>query len=178
MSEKFPKVPFYIPGTLESGRFWIEPRVSDSGTLHYNMVFVEPNASVDRRRAVIDLSPEQLERMKSSILKLSQWSSIAHQNEIHRSYRKRVDCFPETACPREGEKIEGKSSTEIVFIVNEDGSTAGRIQRNKGRYDEGYNISIKSARLLASYLGYVQSRAQRDYEAGMRTMSDLDLMFK
>lgn len=65
-----------------------------------------------------------------------------------------------------------------MFIVSDDGSTAGRIQRNKGRYDEGYNISIKSSQLLASYLKYVQSRGERDFAAGTRTAADLDAMFK
>lgn len=177
-SEQFPKVPFYIPGTRESGRFWVEPRVSDAGKLFYDMVFVDPRAGVDQKRAVIDLTPEQLEQMKVGIIKLAQWSAIAHRNEVRRSYRKRVDCFPAAECPRENEKIEGKSSTEIMFIVSDDGSTAGRIQRNKGRYDEGYNISIKSSQLLASYLKYVQSRGERDFAAGTRTAADLDAMFK
>ena len=103
--------------------------------------------------------------MKLAIAKISLWSDIAHRNEVRRHYRKRVDCFPDASCPRDGDKIDGKSSTEIVFFVNEDGSTGGRIQRNNGRYDEGYNVSVKSARLLASYLGYVQSRGERDYAA-------------
>lgn len=177
-SEQFPKVPFYIPGTRESGRFWVEPRVSNEGKLFYDVIFVDPRASVDQKRAVIDLTPEQLERTKVSISKLSDWSAIAHKNELRRSYRKRVDCFPEINCPRENEKIEGKTSTEIIFIVAEDGSTAGRIQRNKGRYDEGYNISIKSSKLLSSYLHYVQSQGERDFVAGTRTTADIDAMFK
>ncbi|WP_245442677.1 SH3 domain-containing protein [Methylobacterium terrae] len=177
-SEQFPKVPYYIPGTRESGRFWIEPRVGDTGRLSYDLVFVDPRAGVDQKRAVIDLTPEQLDRMKLAVGKISSWSDIAHRNEVRRHYRKRVDCFPEAACPRDGDKIDGQSSTEIVFFVNEDGSTGGRIQRNKGRYDEGYNVSVKSARLLASYLGYVQSRGERDYAAGTRTAADLDVMFR
>lgn len=177
-SEQFPKVPFYIPGTRESGRFWVEPRVSDSGALFYDVVFVDPRASVDQKRAVIDLDPAQLDRLKVAVAKLISWSAVAHQNQVRRSYRKRVDCFPELSCPPEGEKIEGKSSTEVIFIVHEDGSTAGRIQRNKGRYDEGYNVSIKSARLLASYLHYVQSRGEREYAAGTRTAADLDRLFR
>ncbi|PIK72605.1 hypothetical protein CS379_13020, partial [Methylobacterium frigidaeris] len=143
-----------------------------------DMVFVDPRASVDQKRAVIDLTPEQLDRMKLAIAKISLWSEIAHRNEVRRHYRKRVDCFPEASCPRDGDKIDGKSSTEVVFFVNEDGSTGGRIQRNKGRYDEGYNVSVKSARLLASYLSYVQSRGERDYAAGTRTAADLDAMFR
>lgn len=177
-SEAFPKVPFYIPGTAESGRFWIEPRVGDTGQLQYDLTFVDPQAGVDQRRAVIDLTPSHLEKMKNSVAKLSEWSEIAHKNELRRAYRKRVDCFPEVSCPREGEKIDGRASTEIIFIVNDDGSTAGRIQRNKGRFDEGYNISIKSARLLASYIKYVQSRAEKEYVAGTRTAADIDAMFK
>ena len=177
-SEMFPRVPYYIPGTRESGRFWVEPRVSETGVLAYDMVFVDPRASVEQKRAVIDLTPDQLERTRIAVAKLSSWSAIAHRNEVRRAYRKRVDCFPEATCPRENEKLDGKASTEVVFIVADDGSTAGRIQRNKGLYDEGYNVSIPSAQLLASYLRYVQSRAERDFAAGRRTSADLDSMFK
>lgn len=177
-SERFPHVPFYIPGTRESGRFWVEPRVSETGTLFYDMTFVDPAASVDKHRAVLDLSGEQLERMRLAVAKLPEWSQIAHKNGVRRAYRKRVDCFPEADCPKEGEKLEGHASTEIIFIVNEDGSTAGRIQRNKGRYEEGYNVSINSAALLRAYLRYVQSRGERDFVAGTRTTEDLNKLFK
>lgn len=177
-SEAFPKVPYYIPGTRESGRFWIAPRVSDTGVLMYDLTFVDPGASVDPRRAVIDLTAAQLERMTVAVAKLSEWSEVAHRNELRKSYRKRVDCFPRTACPGDGDKAEGQTSTEVIFIVSEDGSTAGRIQRNKGRFEEGYNVSIKSARLLTSYLRYVQSRGEREFAAGTRTAADLDNMFK
>lgn len=177
-SERFPHVPFYIPGTRESGRFWVEPRVSETGILFYDMTFVDPGAGVDRRRAVIDLTGEQLERMKLAVGKLGEWSEISHRNGIRRAYRKRVDCFPEADCPKEGEKLDGRASTEIIFIVNEDGSTAGRIQRNKGKFEEGYNVSINSAVLLRAYLRYVQSRGEREFVAGTRTTDDLNKLFK
>ncbi len=177
-SERFPHVPFYIPGTRESGRFWIEPRVSETGILFYDMTFVDPGAGVDRRRAVIDLTGEQLERMKLAIGKLAEWSQISHRNGIRRAYHKRVDCFPEADCPKDDQKIDGRASTEILFIVNEDGSTAGRIQRNKGRFEEGYNVSINSSVLLRSYLRYVQSRGEQEFFAGTRTTDDLNKLFK
>jgi uncharacterized protein len=177
-SERFPHVPFYIPGTRESGRFWVEPRVSETGVLFYDMTFVDPGAGVDRRRAVIDLTGEHLERMKIAVGKLAEWSEISHRNGIRRAYRKRVDCFPEAECPIGEEKRDGRASTEIVFIVNEDGSTAGRIQRNKGRFEEGYNLSINSSVLLRAYLRYVQSRGEREFIAGTRTTDDLNRLFK
>ncbi len=125
------------------------------------------------------MSLPEIKDVQHAILKLHDWSETAHKKGVHRNYEKRVTCFPVTDCPPdEGGGIEGKGSTEIRFVVYEDGSTAGRIQRNKGLYVEGYNVSIDSALMLQAYLNHVIKAAEQEYDYGKLTKKDLDIMFK
>jgi len=176
-SEVYAKIPYYIPGTNEIGEFWIEPTVTDRGELLFGFKFVDTEASVEKVRGKIDMSLVEIEDVQKALLKLHEWSEKAHSENV-RNYEKRVICFPVEDCPPDGERIEGKSSTEIRFIVYEDGSTAGRIQRNKGPFVEGYNMSIDSALMLQAYLSHVIKAAKSDFVAGTRTKKQLDEIFK
>jgi hypothetical protein len=172
-SELYPKVPWYIPGTSEIGEFWIEPFVTDTGSLSFNLKFVDPKGVNDKVRATILLETKELDRAQKALLKLVNWSKVAHDKGIRRALTKRVDCFPSATCPDEGKKRDGVASTEIVFQVNEEGATSGRIQRNKGLYDEGYNISMESAVWLQAYLNHVLREGKSEFEAGSRSTDEL-----
>jgi len=176
-SELFPKVPWYIPGSPETGEFWIEPLVNDFGTLTFNMKFVDPKSANDKIRSSISLSSTDLERIQKALVKLVAWSKTAHERHV-RSFLQRVDCFPEKDCPAEGQKIDGVASTEVVFQVNEEGATSGRIQRNKGRFVDGYNMSMESTVWLQAYLKHVLNQGKSEFEAGSRTQSELKALFK
>lgn len=177
MSEIYPKVPYYIPGTKEIGEFWVEPDVKEDGRLAFRFRFIDPQSRNDRTRASIEMWPDELDRTRRALLKLYDWSAMAHEKKLRRQYEKRIDCFPAESCPQERERLEGKASTEIVFTVNEDGATGGRIQRNKGRFQESYAISIESGMLLQAYLRHVLREGRREYEAGTQTKEDLDKIF-
>ena len=58
---------------------------------------------------------------------------------------------------------------EVVFQIYEDGSTAGRIQRNKGQYVVGYNMSVESSILPGAYLIYMQEAGAKDFNIGVMT---------
>jgi hypothetical protein len=176
-SEIYPKVPYYIPGIKEVGEFWVEPQVSDEGRLLFKFRFIDTSSQDERTRASIEMKPSELERTQRALLKLHEWSEIAHEMKIRRDFQKRLDCFPLDSCPAEGEKLDGKASTEILFEVNEDGSTNGRIQRNKGRFEEGYNVSVESALMLQAYLRYVLKEGRQEHEAGTQTKDDLNKLF-
>jgi hypothetical protein len=177
-SETYPKIPYYIPGTNETGEFWVEPTVSDKGEMGFSFKFIDPSASVDKVRGKIDMTLAEMEDAQKALFKLKDWSEIAHEQKIRRNYEKRVTCFPVSECPPYGEQRDGKSSTEIRFNVYEDGSTAGRIQRNKGLYVEGYNVSIYSALLLQAYLNHVINEAKLEYKSGTQNKKDLDKLFR
>lgn len=178
-SETYPKVPFYIPGTSETGEFWVEPKVTDTGDLVFNFRLIDPTAENETTRELVVMNLDQLKQTQAALFKLRKNSQTAHDNKIRENYAKRVVCFPSDQCPAEREKGQrGKTSTEIVFMIYEDGSTGGRLQLNKGAYQEGVNFSIDSALLLQAYLAYVMKEAKLEFESGVRTQKQLDQMFQ
>ncbi len=178
-SQLYPKVPYYIPGTNETGEFWVEPKVTDVGDLMFHFRLIDPNAENDTTRSLIAMNLQQLEDTQNALFKLHKNSVIAHDKKIRENYTKRVTCFPIEQCPAERKKGQkGKTSTEVVFMIYEDGSTGGRLQQNKGAFQEGVNFSIDSALLLQAYLSYVIREAKIEYESGTRTQEQLDEMFQ
>lgn len=177
-SEIYPKVPFYIPGTKETGEFWVEPFVTDKGEQRFKFHFIDREALNDVRRDTIEMDREQLAQVQQGLFKLYEWSEKAQSEKIRKIFSKRAVCFPVADCPTDGEKGElGKSSTEVRFQIYEDGATAGRIQRNKGRFEEGYNVSIDSAMLLQAYSSFVLKESDFDYKSGTQSTKDLNAMF-
>lgn len=177
-SELGPRIPYYIPGTPETGEFWLEPVVSNIGELIFNLKFIDPS-SKDRAREIIELTPAQLELTRNALHKVADWSKTAHDNGIRKDFSKRAICFPQKDCaPEDGPKVDKVSSTEIIFRIYENGSTAGRIQHNKGLFASGYNISVESSVLLQAYLNHVLLVGKKEFDAGSRNSTQLHEMFK
>ncbi len=178
-SEVHFKIPYYVPGTPETGEFWLEPVVTDAGELTFNLRFIDPGSENDKTRESIPLSVADVDIVKKALLQVIGWASVAHAKHIRRDYTQRAACFPADKCPAEsGPKRDGVASTEIDFKIYEDGSTAARIQRNKGRFVGGYNISIDSAYELQAYFGYVLTEGKTEFEAGSRTDEQMRELFK
>ena len=76
------------------------------------------------------------------------------------------------------EKTQGNTSTQIDFLIYEDGATGARIVRNKGAFIEPYNMSIESVALLGAYLDYVAAAAEAEFNAGTATEESLDALFE
>ena len=114
-SEIYPKIPYFIPGTNETGEFWVEPNVSDSGEMQFGFKFVDTDSSAEKVRETIVMSLPQIEDAQEALFKLHAWSEIAHQQKLRRNYEKRVTCFPLSECPPDGERVAGKASTEVRF---------------------------------------------------------------
>lgn len=178
-SEIYPRVPYYIPGTPETGEFWVEPFVTEKGEQRFKFHFIDPEATNDVKRETIEMSRDELAQVQSGLFKLHEWSQRAQEQKIRKIFSKRATCFPAIECPKDGEQGElGKSSTEIRFQIYEDGATAGRIQRNKGRFEEGYNVSIDSAMLLQSYAAFVLKESDFDFKQGTQSKQELDALFQ
>ena len=124
------------------------------------------------------MAPSELADVQTALTKIRSWSLKAHEAQIRKTFSKRAACFPQADCPPDGQTLDGKASTEVRFNVYEDGSTAGRIQRNKGRFVEGYNVSEDSALLLSAYIAYARRVAERDFTQGTQTKADLDKLFR
>lgn len=73
-SQAFPRVPYFIPGTQETGEFWIEPIVSETGTLTYQFRFVDPTADYNKVRDTIAMSPSELVDVQAALTKIRAWS--------------------------------------------------------------------------------------------------------
>ena len=165
-ADTFPKIPYYVPGTNEFGEMLIVPRVSDEGALNYEFDFIDPVSSYAKVRDRIVVPHDEIEKLISGLEKVDEWTTVAQENNITRRVSKVASCFPEINC---GEKAVGKSSTEVVFQIYEDGATSGRIQRNKGQYVVGYNMSVESSILLGAYLIYMEEAGAKEFNIGVMT---------
>lgn len=174
LSEIFPKVPYYIAGTEEIGEMWVEPTVTDSGQLQFSFNFIDPEAQYDVVRDSIAFASEEIDILATALTRIDEMTTIAQENGVRRNFARRVVCLPEGLCDQ---RVEGISSSEIIFQIYEDGSTAGRIQRNRGAFSSGYNMSVESSLLLAAYLDYMHDVGMRDFISGSMTDDDLNALF-
>jgi len=170
-ADTFPKIPFYVPGTNEIGEMLVIPRVSDEGYLNYQLDFLDPTSTYNKVRDSIDIAHEDIQLVIYGLHKVDEWTKVAQQNNVNRRIEKTASCIPEGLCD---EKKQGISSTEIVFQIYEDGSTAGRIQRNKGKFSVGYNLSVESSVLLSAYLIYMKDVGAKEFNIGV--MSDQEVI--
>ena len=173
-SEVFPRVPYYIPGTEEVGEMWIKPYVSDGGELLYDFNFVDETAAFGKIKDTIVLSAENIGIVSTALVKVNEWSDKAIDKNLRRRFEKAATCFPEAMC---GKREAGNSSTEIVFMLYEDGSTATKIQQNKGKFQSGYNVSVESGLLLSAYADYMIDIGSKEFEAATMTDEELDSEF-
>ncbi len=60
----------------------------------------------------------------------------------------------------------------------EDGSTAVRLQKNRGKFRSAFNLSIESGLLLSAYMDYMAEIGEKDFAANTMTDKDLDGIFQ
>ena len=174
-SDTFPKVPFYVPGTNEIGEMLLVPRISDEGYLNYQFDFLDPTTTYDKVRDSLLISHEDIDVLIEGLAKIDEWTVVSQENGVTRRLAKTAACLPEGACEV---KETGTSSTEIIFQIYEDGSTSGRIQLNKGRFNMGYNMSVESSILLHAYLIYMRDAGEKEFDIGVMTDDEVLDMFK
>ena len=173
-ADTFPKIPFYVPGTNEIGEMLVVPRVSDDGYLNYQFDFLDPTSTYDKVRDSIDVAHDDIGALIFGLNKVDEWTKVAQENNVNRRIEKTASCIPDGLCE---EKKQGVSSTEVVFQVYEDGSTAGRIQRNKGKFMVGYNMSVESSILLSAYLIYMRDVGAKEFNIGVMTDDEVKDLF-
>jgi len=174
-SEVFPRVPYYVPGTEEIGEMWIKPYVSDLGELLYDVNFVDQTSAFDKIRETIVLNEDEIIKASKALVKVNKWSDKALAKNMRRRFEKSAACFPEAMC---GKREAGNSSTEIVFMLYEDGSTSTKIQQNKGKFQSGYNVSVESGLLLSAYADYMMDLGSKEFIAATMTDEELDAEFE
>lgn len=174
-SEVFPRVPYYVPGTDEIGELWIKPFVTDSGMLMYDFNFVTEHSDFDNIRETIEMSSDSIRSVATALVKVTEWSDKAVSQGLRRSYEKSALCLPASMC---GKAVEGSNSSEVFFVLYEDGSTAVRLQKNKGKFRSAFNLSIESGLLLSAYMDYMAEIGEKDFVANTMTDTDLDGIFQ
>lgn len=174
-SEVFPRVPYYIPGTDETGEMWVKPYVTDGGVLMYDFNFVASHSDFERIKDTIEMSSKNVRSVAEALVKVTKWSDVAISKGMRRRYQKSAVCFPQEMC---GKSEAGNNSAEVIFMLYEDGSTAARLQENKGRFRSGYNLSVESGLLLSAYMDYMAEIGENEFEANTMTDKDLDMVFK
>lgn len=166
-AEIFPRVPFYIPGSEETGVLHFRPIVTNTGELEFNLSFVDPIAEFEKVRDQIKISAKSVSAAIAGLDKILEWTEIAEENAVTRRLEKRASCLSEPICPS---VATGVYSSELLFQTYENGSTSGKFQINKGNYSFGYNVSVESAILLSAYLTYMDEIGRKDFD--VRSMSD------
>jgi len=174
-SEIFPSIPYYIPGTKEVGEFLVQPVVSNKGQLTYEFTFLDPSAKYNKEREQIVVVNTDMGTLIDGLDKVREWTETAEKQNVRRRFEKVASCFPQNDC---GERQVGKSSTEVVFQIYENGSTSGKLQRVKGEFVSGYNMSVESTVLLGAYLKYMRDIGEQEFKVGSMTEKDLDSLFK
>ena len=174
LSEIFPKIPYYIAGTDEIGEMWVEPVVTDDGFLQFGFNFIDPLAAYDPVRDRVLFAETDLPALSAALTRVNEWTTVAQENGVRRNFTRRVVCLPDGLCD---ERTSGVSSSEVVFQVYEDGSTAARLQRNRGAFSSGYNMSVESGLLLAAYLDYMHQAGLQEFRTGTMTEDDLNALF-
>ncbi len=175
LSEIFPKVPFYIAGTEEIGEMWVEPEVTDQGYLVFGFNFIDPLAEYDQVRDTISFTSSEIELVSAALTTVDEWTNVAQENGVRRNFERLVTCIPDAACEN---LQEGVSSSAVVFQIYEDGSTAAKIQRNRGLFVSSYNFSVESGLLLSAYLDYMREVGTREFTTGTMTEDDLNSLFE
>ena len=174
-SKNFPPVPYYVAGRAGNGEFWLEPIVDDSGELLHRLNFINPDEQTERIASNFDITLDQLSEIRAALHKVYEWSETAKQNSVRKRFDKTAVCFPSDQCK---EKVKGNTSTQVDFLIYEDGATGARIVRNKGAFAEPYNMSIESVAMLVAYIDFIAEAATAEFNAGTLTEEALDEMFE
>jgi hypothetical protein len=143
-----PKVPFYIPGTSETGTMRLQVSIAEDGTAKHALQFIDDTSGIQAPRDSIALSREDLDELQRGLKKLHAWSTKARREQVRRIFSKPAACFPLKACAAGDSGV----SAQVLFTIYEDGATSGQIQLRKGRYQQPYNFSADNALLLQTYI--------------------------
>lgn len=174
-SERFQKVPYFIPGTSTIGEVWVEPIVNDQGQLAFDLNFVDPSAEYQKVAVTIPMTPEQVQEAAGALRKIVDWSATAQSNKVRRAYEKVAYCFPTELC--DADSAAG-ARTSLVFRIAEDGSTASIVRRQQGAFQRMFGFSSESAVILADYLTRVLTDSSAEFKGATASQSDLDALFE
>ncbi len=169
----YPLIPYSSPGSGQVGELEVAPQATDKGMV-YNFKFVQHIAGSNDSVNTISINSADLAQLNYGLQKSHEWSAEAKKKGLRQLYQKDASCFPEDMCDDD----DSDTPTKVLFMLYEDGSTAAKIQQKSGNNTFGYNLSMDSALLLASYLDYMKAKGETEYGVGTMTNADLNSVFK
>jgi peptidoglycan hydrolase-like protein with peptidoglycan-binding domain len=169
----YPLIPYYTPGSGQVGELEVAPRATGQGVV-YDFRFVQHVNGASDTSNTIAINGADISQLNYGIQKSHEWSGEAKKKGLRQLYQKVASCFPENTCGDDN----SDASTKVLFMLYEDGSTAAKVQRKSGDSLFGYNLSLDSALLLASYLDYMKAKGETEYGVGTMTDADLNSVFK
>ena len=175
LTEVFPRVPFFVRGTKEIGETFLRPFVTDIGALVYQLDFIDPDAQSISLRDSFTISTEHVGDFLEALHTTQRWADIARERGLARAYEKSAICFPEVDC---ASKVQGNTSVEVVFVLDQNGFSNIRLVRNKGSFSEDYSFSMESGLLLACYIEYMVQVGESEFLAGSISDEELDDLFQ
>ena len=169
----YPLIPFYTPGSGQVGELEVAPQATGKGVV-YNFKFVQHVGESNDTSNTITINSADIGQINYGIQKSHEWSVVAKKKGLRQLHQKVASCFPEDMCDDD----KSDTPTKVLFMLYEDGSTAAKIQQKTSNNLFGYNLSIDSALLLASYLDYMKAKGEAEYSVGTMTDADLNSVFK
>jgi hypothetical protein len=174
-SERFQKIPYFVPGTSTVGEVWVEPTVNDEGELRFSWNFVDPGAEYQKVALALLTTPREVEQLSAAFEQVVGWSKTAHENKVRRAFEKEAACFPSARC---GDVKGPRMNTTVMFRIGEDGSTSMVIKRTQGSLARFYAFSMESTEVMAAYFERVLEESRREYQGATATDDDLDALFE
>lgn len=176
-SERYQKVPYFVPGTKTVGEMWVEPKVDDAGQLRFDVNFIDPEADYQKVAIAIPMTPDEIGRLETALANVEDWSRTAAEKKIRKRYEKEALCLPAVRCEAATPPASGLV-TRIVFQIDDDGSTATLLRTRQGLFERAYAFSMESTRVLREYLRHVADVGVSEFQAGSATKDDLDALFQ
>lgn len=176
-SERYQKVPYFVPGTKTVGEMWVEPKVDDTGQLRFDVNFIDPEADYQKVAIAIPMTSEEIGRFETALGSVEDWSRTATEKKVRKRYEKEALCLPAARCEGSAAPASGLV-TRILFQIDDDGSTASLLRTRQGSFERSYAFSMESTAVLKEYLRHVADAGASEFQAGSATKEDLDALFK
>ncbi len=176
-SERYQKVPYFIPGTKTVGEMWVEPKVDDAGQLRFDVNFIDPEAEYQKVAISIPMTPDEIGQFEAALASVEDWSRTATEKKIRKRYEKEALCLPSVRCEGSAAPASGLVA-RVMFQIDDDGSTVALVRTRQGSFERAYAFSMESTAVLREYLHHVRDVGASEFQAGSATKEDLDALFQ
>jgi hypothetical protein len=166
-------VPYYLPGTRETGVVRLSAAISSQGASVYALRFYDEGSFAGSPREAVSLSRADIEELREGLEKVGRWSSQAQREGVRKIFSKSAVCVPRSRCQ---EQVGARLA--LNFVLYEDGATSAQIEVRKGSYQQPYNLSVENAAALRQHLASTLRRSDKHARNAALTTRDLNEKFQ